>query len=592
MPPVVDRDRIPLLSVLFAIAALVLSIAPTLSSVEFGRTLENLNVATALEARRDGHWLVPTLETMPRTKKPPLMAWTTALAMSPQTVRNCSNPDPAIRAAAFRQLAFQSRWPALLMSALTMLVVYHLGRICATPQVGAAAALIFGSAYLVLRYAQVAVTDVPLMLWVTTANTLIAVALFTQKRWTGCLGAGVAIGLAFLSKGPVAFVQTIAPLVVFLFIRRFAATRSGALPARGRLPLAPILAGLLAFLAVGVPWYLAVLLRDPQRQWSTWFREVTGSDAPDRGEPFPTYGLYFLIMLFPWVIFLLGGAWTSLREAAGRHEPSTRLPEFAERFVYVLCLVLVPLLVMSFFKDKKERYALPVAGPAAVLAARCFIAYLAERPRDAKRDWVGWLHWIMLAVITIGLPLAGAMGSIKVLRTLEGTPWYSHSYAIGAVAIGGALCCAGLAVHLRHRPGTLTIMFLIMLLVNAVFMHGYVQTASGRSDMRPLAERIWATYPDAQTFTSLPRYQRASVDLSIYLNRPTGWITEAEMTQPPGPRPQVVLAKQREHEPPPQPPPGWKVLMSFPKGDGGTWHVFARRGGGGGGGGGDGASSR
>src|SRR5437764_14835030 len=111
-----DSSGRPVGIVVLASALLFLAIAPTLSSVEFGRTLENLNVATALEARRDGHWLVPTLEGVPRTKKPPLEAWVTALAMRPQTVAECSSRDPATRDAAFRRLALEARWPALAMS--------------------------------------------------------------------------------------------------------------------------------------------------------------------------------------------------------------------------------------------------------------------------------------------------------------------------------------------------------------------------------------------------------------------------------------------------------------------------------------------
>src|SRR4051812_22738388 len=75
--------RSPLGLALLAAALLLVTLLPTLAETEFSRTLENLNVATALEARRDGHWLQPTLEGIPRTAKPPLLAWITAASMSP-----------------------------------------------------------------------------------------------------------------------------------------------------------------------------------------------------------------------------------------------------------------------------------------------------------------------------------------------------------------------------------------------------------------------------------------------------------------------------------------------------------------------------
>ena len=62
---------------------------------------------------------------------------------------------------------------------------------------------------LFLRFGRSMTTDVHLMLWVATANAFFAAALLHRKRWLGCLAGGVALGLAFMSKGPVALAQTI-----------------------------------------------------------------------------------------------------------------------------------------------------------------------------------------------------------------------------------------------------------------------------------------------------------------------------------------------------------------------------------------------
>ncbi|MBV8780989.1 MAG: hypothetical protein JO353_06285, partial [Phycisphaerae bacterium] len=58
-----------------------LAIAPTLALLQFCRTPENLVIAAAVEMKRDGHWLMPTLEGEPRTAKPPLATWITAGAI-------------------------------------------------------------------------------------------------------------------------------------------------------------------------------------------------------------------------------------------------------------------------------------------------------------------------------------------------------------------------------------------------------------------------------------------------------------------------------------------------------------------------------
>src|SRR3954467_652936 len=120
MPPP-QRSVLPRALVWVGIVALFFTaIAPTLSWLEFSGGMENLNIATALELRRDhpDNWLIPTLEGERRIKKPPLTAWLPAAAIRPDTVRALSDPNPAIRRAAADRLAFEVRWPALLAACL------------------------------------------------------------------------------------------------------------------------------------------------------------------------------------------------------------------------------------------------------------------------------------------------------------------------------------------------------------------------------------------------------------------------------------------------------------------------------------------
>src|SRR3954468_3216243 len=204
------------------VALFLAAIAPTLSWLEFSGGMENLNIATALELRRDhpDDWLIPTLEGKPRIKKPPLTAWITAWAIRPATVEAMSDGDPAVRAAAAKQLAWEVRWPSLLAACLMLVAVYELGRVVADPTVGVVAAIVGGTTIMFLKFGRSAMIDVHLGLWVTVANVFLAHAILKGRRWSGCLGAGVALGLAFLIKGPVAWVQTLAPALLFIVVRQ------------------------------------------------------------------------------------------------------------------------------------------------------------------------------------------------------------------------------------------------------------------------------------------------------------------------------------------------------------------------------------
>src|SRR3954468_23515001 len=92
--------RIAIVAVFFS------AVAPTLRWLDFYHAEENVVIATALEMRRTGNWLIPTLQGKPRTIKPPLTAWATAAAITTDSMRRMSDPDPRVREAAYRDVAF------------------------------------------------------------------------------------------------------------------------------------------------------------------------------------------------------------------------------------------------------------------------------------------------------------------------------------------------------------------------------------------------------------------------------------------------------------------------------------------------------
>jgi 4-amino-4-deoxy-L-arabinose transferase-like glycosyltransferase len=194
-------------------------IAPTLTWLEFSSGSENLNVGTAMEILREDRWLLPTLDGEPRVAKPPLTAWITAAAIDADTFGAMSSRNPELRARAERQLAWQVRWPFLLSSCLMLLAAAELGRVLVGGgnwRIGAIAAAACASNLFFLRHGRLATTDVQLALWVAIANVFLAHAVMRGRWWSGAIGAGLFLGLAFMSKGPVALVQSVAPVALFV----------------------------------------------------------------------------------------------------------------------------------------------------------------------------------------------------------------------------------------------------------------------------------------------------------------------------------------------------------------------------------------
>jgi 4-amino-4-deoxy-L-arabinose transferase-like glycosyltransferase len=533
--------------------------APTLKMLEFSSSMENLVVATSLEIRRTGAWLIPTLEGEPRVAKPPLAAWIGAAAIRSSTFAALDQPAQAERAAGYRSLAWDIRWPALLASCVMLLAVFDLGRTLANARIGLIAMIVCGSSAFLLRFGAQATTDVQLALWTTVANAAIARVLFQERQFPAAVVAGAALGLALMSKGPVAFLQTLLPAALFMAWR----WRIGIAL---RIRAGHLIAAAILMILIGGGWYAIVAARDPN-VWARWSIEVTRKISGERADHPLSYLAIFAYML-PWTPVLVHGLiWTAV-EAVSPLRTRTPPSRETQGMVFALLLLIVPIITMSFVPDRKVRYLLPMAAPAALLAARGLSATL--DPADPRRV-PQWAVWATLLVMSVALCVAGT----KYLRTVDGDPWYSRRAAAGIAVASAAIISLGYVAS-RSRP-LLTVIgpACVMLLLQPIVLAGYRNSREGRSEMRPLAEMIRRLVPDARMYYWRPEgMKRASVDLAIYLNRPTRWIANPTAL-PPDEHPQVVVAQQPRGGPELAPPPGWVPLGQTPR-DANWFHAFLR----------------
>lgn len=511
-------------------AAFFVAQAPTLSWLEFSSSMENLVVATSLEIHRTHKWLLPTLEDEPRTAKPPLAAWIAAGTIRPSTLKQIDDPDAARRDAAYRKLAVDVRWPALLASCVMLLAVFDLGKTLAGKEVGLLSMLVCGSTLYLLRFGRQATTDVQLALWVTIANAALARLVVRGPAWGAAAVAGAALGMAMMSKGPVGLLQSIVPACAYAVWTR-----------RARISIPQVAVGVVLMLAIGGAWYAYVAYRIPE-VWARWQVELARSSPGEKAGNFLSYATIFAYML-PWTpVFIHGLIWTGVETAKHRSRPGV--------FALPLLLVVVPIVIMSFFPDRQARYLLPLVGSASVIAARSITAML--NPNDRGR-LPPWAQWATIAVLAVGLPVAGA----TMLKRIDGQPWYPLAPAV-CMAVALAMGIVILTQVSRRWPVAMIAgTALVMLVLQPMFFFGYRDTAEGLSDMRPLAELIRANLPDAEMFYYRPdAKKRADVSLSIYLNRSTRWVASpAEI--PASARAQVMLVQQRKGEPMLDIPPGW-----------------------------------
>jgi 4-amino-4-deoxy-L-arabinose transferase-like glycosyltransferase len=473
------------------VALIFAAIAPTLTWPQFSGDSEDLLVQTVLEMRHGGPWWIPTLGGHPRTRKPPLAAWISAAAVSPDTVLNLSSTVPTVREAAYRQLAWEVRWPALLAACLMLLAVGWMADSIGGPAHVLPSILIAASSLLFLRYIRVATTDVYLALWVTVANACFAVALLKNRPALGYLGGGAALGLALMSKGPVALVETIPPIIAYLLMLR------RAIPPRMHRSW-PIFTGSLLMLLIALPWPISTMLGQPG-SLQTWLTELKGEGAKSIShDPWYAYWMLFPNLL-PWLPLIVAGVYLSCTGLVRQR-----------RIVFALALLTIPIIVLSFFHDRKERYLLPMIGPAAILAAHGAVRLKRAYPRFQPRaKWVWDSYWGILLIVVVGIP------AYAIVRNWE------RALAFASLLCGVILLALGYVVQRRFRLGFIVAGVMAMLMLNASFMWGWSQSDEGLSEMKPLADHIHATSAKGRVvyYDPPPSAKPVTLDLDIYLDR-------------------------------------------------------------------------
>ena len=333
---------------LWILAAVALAVAID----NFDRPLANPDEGRYSEISREmaasGDWVTPRLNGIKYFEKPPLQYWASAASLK-----------------AFGDHEFAARLYVGLCGLLTLLIVGFTGARLFGRDSGVAAVLVLASSPYFMALGGIVTLDMGLTLWTTA--TLCAYLLAeaspdgtpARRRWM--IAAWAAMALAVLSKGLVGIVFPAAALGLHCLRRRDFS------------PLARLEwgYGLVVFLAIAAPWFVAVSYANPE--FAEFFfvhehfqRFLTASHR--RTEPW----WYFLPILFvgflPWM-FALPGA---VRQ--GWRSEELRRGMQPLRFAIVFAAFVV--LFFSASGSKLPAYILPAFPPLALVIGM----YLVQAP--------------------------------------------------------------------------------------------------------------------------------------------------------------------------------------------------------------------
>ncbi|HQR03273.1 MAG: glycosyltransferase family 39 protein [Proteobacteria bacterium] len=308
-----------------------------------------------------GDWLTPRLNDIKYFEKPALQYWATAAGY---------------------EIFGQSEWTARLWPAITgflgILLAGWTGYRLWGPREGMLAAGILASSLLYLVMGHVITLDMGLAFFLQLAWTGFIFAQQenhqTSRRWMWM--AWAALALAVLSKGLVALVLTGATLTGYSLLNRDLS------PWRRLAPLS----GMLIFLAIAAPWFIAVSLANPEFPHFFFIHEHFErflTSVHRRNQPDWYFIFIYALGALPWTLLLLHALVKSWgRRIAGAFNP--------ERFLLVW--IIVTFAFFSVSSSKLPPYILPIFPALALLGAR-------HLPALSRRAWL--VHLALLALVAL-----------------------------------------------------------------------------------------------------------------------------------------------------------------------------------------------
>ncbi len=396
---------------------------------------EGLNAEAAREMLVRGDWVTPTFNGELRSAKPVLLYWLQMLSYLALGVNETA-----------------ARLPSVLAAWASVLLTYELARQMFDPYTGMLAGLVLASSVEFVLLAHAATPDAVLL-----ACTVLMFYAFWRGSADGgrtwFVPTGIAGGLAVLAKGPVGLL--LPGMILGLFFLWNAQWR--------RLADWRLAAGGMAFVLVGLPWYLAVSIATQ----GAFIRDFWGKHNVHRFlQPMENHSgpLYYqavglLVFFAPWCIFLGATLWYALRESRGwipggrlvpgalgdpSAEPKATLRRI-EAYRLLVCWFVAYLVFFSVAATKLPNYVLPLYPALAILTARLLVQWIAGRIQPAA--WVVTMSGVGLVLIgvltSLGLFAAGGslqlpFGGLPKLAGVERWAWLGVVPVVGAAA---ALVC-------------------------------------------------------------------------------------------------------------------------------------------------------
>lgn len=435
---------------------LIIVIAGTLLFVPFLGQVhlfdwDEINFAEcAREMILSGDYLRTQIDFQPFWEKPPLFIWMQALSMR-----------------LFGVGEFAARFPNAVMGIVTLCTLYHIGRRVVHEKMATWWVALYAATWLPHFYFKSGIIDPTFNLFIFIAFYQLYLVRFSEKKSRHALLGGLCLGLAVMTKGPVAILVALLAGIVYVLINR------GLWGYRLR-HLAWIAAGALL---VGMVWFTAVTAVHGWAYCRWFFGEFTAyqvrlfrTEDSGHGGPLLYHFIVLLIGCFPASLFLFQYS----RRRMTDNEPAR---DFT-RWMWVLFWVV--LLLFSVVKTKIVHYSSLCYFPLTYLAA--LQLYRLSEGQARLKPLVRTLLLVtgsLLAVAIMLLPVAGIFKQtlipyikdpFAVANLQAGVTWRLAECLWGLAYLAG-IWTAVLLMRRHFRRGMLVLCAVQLIIIQVAIVH-------------------------------------------------------------------------------------------------------------------------
>jgi 4-amino-4-deoxy-L-arabinose transferase len=287
-----------------------------------------------------GEWVVPHLNGLRYFEKPVMGYWMNAFSIM-----------------LFGENGFAVRFPSAASTGISALILFFMvRRFTEEYRSGLLSAAIFLTFLEVIGVGSLGLLDAPLSLFITSTMAFYFAAVMEThpvRKNLFLVLSGISCGLAFLTKGFLAFVLPLIIIVPYMVWER-----------RFRDLLKSLWIPALSAILISLPWAILIHLREPDFWhfffWHEHIKRFMGEEAQHKESFWYLFKILPLAIL-PWT-FLIPAAWSGLRQ---------RTLTLSDKSImrFAVCWFLFPFLFFSASNGKMMTYILPCLPPLAILLA-------------------------------------------------------------------------------------------------------------------------------------------------------------------------------------------------------------------------------